>query len=103
MMRHDEAAQAMGKRLGPACGTFDDALTSFLLPKQKPMCEPALSPIRKSSPTASRVFPGLILGALSLLSAFLLFQVQPIISKFILTWFCGSPGVWTTFKKVPDI
>jgi hypothetical protein len=49
-----------------------------------------------SSPTASRVIPGLILGALSLLSAFLLFQVQPIISKFILPWFGGSPGVWTT-------
>lgn len=49
-----------------------------------------------SSPSASRVVPGLILGALSLLSAFLLFQVQPIISKFILPWFGGSPGVWTT-------
>ncbi|MFN0076022.1 MAG: spermidine synthase [Prosthecobacter sp.] len=49
-----------------------------------------------SSPTLSRFVPGLILGALSLLSAFLLFQVQPIISKFILPWFGGSPGVWTT-------
>jgi hypothetical protein len=28
--------------------------------------------------------------------AFLLFQVQPIIGKFILPWFGGSPGVWTT-------
>ncbi len=33
---------------------------------------------------------------LSFLSAFLLFQVQPVISKFILPWFGGSPGVWTT-------
>lgn len=49
-----------------------------------------------SSPTVSRVVPSLILGSLSLLSAFLLFQVQPIISKFILPWFGGSPGVWTT-------
>lgn len=49
-----------------------------------------------SSTTSSRLVPGLILGALSLLSAFLLFQVQPIISKFILPWFGGSPGVWTT-------
>jgi len=31
-----------------------------------------------------------------LLSAFLLFQVQPVISKMILPWFGGSPGVWTT-------
>ena len=29
-------------------------------------------------------------------SAFLLFQVQPLISKFILPWFGGSPSVWTT-------
>jgi hypothetical protein len=35
-------------------------------------------------------------GLLSLLSAFLLFQVQPVISKFILPWFGGGPGVWTT-------
>jgi hypothetical protein len=27
--------------------------------------------------------------------AFLLFQVQPLIGKFILPWFGGSPGVWT--------
>ncbi|MEM5429315.1 fused MFS/spermidine synthase [Cupriavidus oxalaticus] len=30
------------------------------------------------------------------LSAFLLFQVQPLISKWILPWFGGSPTVWTT-------
>ena len=29
-------------------------------------------------------------------SAFLLFQVQPLISKMILPWFGGSPMVWTT-------
>jgi hypothetical protein len=29
-------------------------------------------------------------------SAFLLFQVQPVISKTILPWFGGSPAVWTT-------
>jgi tetratricopeptide (TPR) repeat protein len=28
--------------------------------------------------------------------AFLLFQVQPMIGKFILPWFGGGPGVWTT-------
>ncbi|MBM4089262.1 MAG: hypothetical protein FJ276_07515 [Planctomycetes bacterium] len=28
--------------------------------------------------------------------AFLLFQVQPVISKMILPWFGGSPAVWTT-------
>ncbi len=30
------------------------------------------------------------------LGAFLLFQVQPIISKMILPWFGGGPAVWTT-------
>src|SRR3954454_24961080 len=29
-------------------------------------------------------------------SAFLLFQIQPLISKRILPWFGGSPAVWTT-------
>ncbi len=30
------------------------------------------------------------------LSAFLLFQVQPVIGKYILPWFGSTPGVWTT-------
>jgi hypothetical protein len=30
------------------------------------------------------------------LSAFLLFQVQPLLSKFILPWFGGTPAVWTS-------
>ena len=30
------------------------------------------------------------------LSAFLLFQVQPLIGKYILPWFGASPSVWTT-------
>ncbi len=30
------------------------------------------------------------------LSAFLLFQVQPLIAKLILPWFGGSAAVWTT-------
>ncbi len=32
----------------------------------------------------------------TLLSAFLVFQVQPVISKTVLPWFGGSPAVWTT-------
>lgn len=28
--------------------------------------------------------------------AFLLFQVQPLIGKYLLPWFGGAPGVWTT-------
>ena len=30
------------------------------------------------------------------LSAFLLFQVEPIAAKYILPWFGGGPEVWTT-------
>lgn len=29
------------------------------------------------------------------ISAFLIFQVQPLISKYILPWFGGTPGVWS--------
>src|SRR6266404_2438308 len=37
------------------------------------------------------------LFALTIFSgAFLLFQVQPIMGRFILPWFGGSPAVWTT-------
>ena len=28
------------------------------------------------------------------LGAFLLFQVQPLIGKYVLPWFGGSAGVW---------
>ena len=30
------------------------------------------------------------------LSAFLLFQIQPMIGKVILPWFGGTPAVWST-------
>ena len=32
------------------------------------------------------------------LSAFLLFQVQPLIAKMILPWFGGSASVWAAAK-----
>ena len=38
----------------------------------------------------------LIYAATVFVSAFLLFQVQPLISRMILPWFGGSPAVWTT-------
>lgn len=37
-----------------------------------------------------------VFAATIFLSAFLLFQVQPLIAKFILPWFGGAPNVWTT-------
>jgi hypothetical protein len=43
----------------------------------------------------------MLLFALSIfLSAFLLFQVQPMIGKFILPWFGGTPAVWSTLMLV---
>ena len=40
---------------------------------------------------------GLVLYSLTIfLSAFLLFQVQPLIGKLILPWFGGTAGVWST-------
>ncbi len=39
----------------------------------------------------------MLLYALTIfLSAFLLFQVQPLIGRFLLPWFGGTPAVWTT-------
>ena len=39
---------------------------------------------------------GWIFALAILTGAFLLFQVQPLICKFILPWFGGGPAVWTT-------
>jgi hypothetical protein len=38
----------------------------------------------------------LLYGAIMFLSAFLLFLIQPLIGKYILPWFGGTPSVWTT-------
>ena len=52
------------------------------------------------SGTANRVaaagWIGGLFAATVFSSAFLLFQVQPLISKAILPWFGGTPSVWTT-------
>ncbi len=38
----------------------------------------------------------LLYGATMFLSAFLLFLIQPLIGKYVLPWFGGTPAVWTT-------
>lgn len=38
----------------------------------------------------------LVFGISIFASAFLLFQVQPVIARYILPWYGGSPAVWTT-------
>src|ERR1035441_3156331 len=42
------------------------------------------------------VLPMFLYAITILVSAFLLFQVQPVIAKIILPWFGGSAAVWTT-------
>src|ERR1700746_2092706 len=44
---------------------------------------------------ANRI-PAFFFAITVLLSAFLLFQVQPLIAKLILPWFGGSAAVWTS-------
>ncbi len=39
---------------------------------------------------------GWLFALTTLTSAFLLFQVQPLLSKYLLPWFGGTPAVWTT-------
>ena len=57
--------------------------------------QPALAREQTSPPHRVPCFGG-VLASTILVSAFLLFQVQPLISKCILPWFGGSPAVWTT-------
>ena len=45
---------------------------------------------------AASPWPRITFALTILLSAFLLFQVQPLVSKAILPWFGGCPAVWTT-------
>lgn len=53
-----------------------------------------------SSAVSPRTRELVLYAATIFLSAFLLFQVQLIIAKFILPWFGGTPAVWTTCMLV---
>lgn len=50
----------------------------------------------ETAPVGRAVIPALYFAATILLSAFLLFQIQPLIAKLILPWFGGSAAVWTS-------
>src|SRR3954471_24679187 len=45
--------------------------------------------------TGSRNRLAIVYAATIFVSAFLLFQIQPMVSKAILPWFGGTPAVWT--------
>lgn len=62
-----------------------------------PAC--SLQPIDRSLARISKLGPSQSVfwfAATTLLGAFLVFQVQPVISKCVLPWFGGTPAVWTT-------
>src|SRR2546423_12547668 len=42
-----------------------------------------------------RKLSALLIPVTIFLSAFLLFQVQPMMGRFVLPWFGGGPAVWT--------
>ena len=48
--------------------------------------------VKAEAPTGA---VGVLYGLTMFLSAFLVFQVQPVIAKFILPWYGGSASVWT--------
>ncbi len=49
-----------------------------------------------STEHARAAFPVALYATTTFLSAFLIFQVQPLIGKYILPWFGGGSTVWTT-------
>jgi len=49
---------------------------------------------RPAQPRSVRAIEWLLFAAATLLSAFLLFLVQPLVAKYILPWFGGAPAVW---------
>lgn len=61
-----------------------------LLPRHSP------STVSRSLLTIHRPLTPVLYALTIFLSAFLLFLVQPMIGKYILPWFGGGPGVWTT-------
>ncbi len=52
--------------------------------------------LTEPSHAASARWVGVLFATAVFVSAFLLFQIQPLISRSILPWFGGTPSVWTT-------
>ena len=61
---------------------------------------PSAAPIGYNASSMNSMKPGqfltgLVFAATIFLGAFLLFQVQPLLGRFLVPWFGGSPEVWT--------
>src|SRR5713226_6587398 len=72
--------------------TFTPSLSASALPELQPTGSALLTAERQRS----RGTPLAMYAVTVFFSAFLLFQVQPVIAKIILPWFGGSAAVWTT-------
>ena len=90
-----------------ACNVLADSVvpTTGLAPGRRPiarnfdlMTSPTSSIANTTAPVESPVVKTSIFwfAASTVLGAFLVFQVQPVISKCVLPWFGGTPAVWTT-------
>src|ERR1700742_3241727 len=60
------------------------------------MNEETISAVSAEKPGISPRVPPVLFAVAIALSAFLLFQVQPLIARLILPWFGGSAAVWTS-------
>lgn len=62
-----------------------------------PSCTSDVSgPTANSNIATKQTTSWFVFAGATLLGAFLVFQVQPVISKCVLPWFGGTPAVWTT-------
>ena len=81
-------AAVASEKIGPVPG-WDPVVRS----RRGSPCQPV--PHECTTAWADATFAALC-GVTILLSAFLVFQVQPLMGKLILPWFGGSPAVWST-------
>src|SRR5262249_9323479 len=88
--RHGPAGSLWSRRVHPASTR----------PSSAPSARQRLfwgSPLRSQPPTTCHLRPSVFLYAVTIfLGAFLLFQIQPIMGKYVLPWFGGAPAVWST-------
>src|ERR1700733_8593925 len=105
--QHRPGAAAMGVRK-PDLTKMDSRQTDSTTPERETLppasSTPAVTPLPSLLPAArilrldSLHFPTyhVLFPVTIFLSAFLLFQVQPLIGRYILPWFGGGPAVWTS-------
>jgi hypothetical protein len=72
-------------------------LTRFFATSDRLSGEPVSSHEASTDPSRGNiVLLNVVFGLVMFANAYLLFQVQPLISKAILPWFGGTPAVWNT-------